>query len=162
MHGRIADIFMMIMKSYKFFLYAAAILPAAVSCDRSVLPGGDGGSDEVTGKIDIRTAVGPIVKSPQLGQDGSGNFVSGDMFRLTVSGEGFDDISEIYTVEETELFWSDLELPDNSGTVYFQDVILIRMPFQTAVSVLTCRQTARRIFCLPRLFRWRTRRRRWS
>ena len=37
------------MKSYKFILYAAvAILPAAVSCDRSVLPGGDGGSDEVT------------------------------------------------------------------------------------------------------------------
>ena len=63
MPGRIADILfdidiMMIMKSYKFFLYAAAILPAAVSCDRSVLPGGDGGSDEVTGKIDIRTAVG--------------------------------------------------------------------------------------------------------
>ncbi|MBO8445876.1 MAG: fimbrillin family protein [Bacteroidetes bacterium] len=120
------------MKSYKFFLYAAAILPAAVSCDRSVLPGGDGGSDEVevTGKIDIRTAVGPIVKSPQLGQDGSGNFVSGDMFRLTVSGEAFDDISEIYTVGETELFWSDLELPDNSGTVYFSGCY----PVQDAVS----------------------------
>ena len=135
MPGRIADILfdidiMMIMKSYKFFLYAAAILPAAVSCDRSVLPGGDGGSDEVTGKIDIRTAVGPIVKSPQLGQDGSGNFVSGDMFRLTVSGEGFDDISEIYTVGETELFWSDLELPDNSGTVYFSGCY----PDQDAVS----------------------------
>ena len=67
-------------------------------------PAGTAASDEVTGKIDIRTAVGPIVKSPQLGQDGSGNFVSGDMFRLTVSGEGFDDISEIYTVGETELF----------------------------------------------------------
>lgn len=135
MPGRIADILfdidiMMIMKSYKFFLYAAAILPAAVSCDRSVLPGGDGGSDEVTGKIDIRTAVGPIVRSPQLGQDGSGNFVSGDMFRLTVSGEGFDDISEIYTVGETELFWSDLELPDNSGTVYFSGCY----PDQDAVS----------------------------
>ena len=85
---------------------------------------------EVTGKIDIRTAVGPIVKSPQLGQDGSGNFVSGDMFRLTVSGEGFDDISEIYTVGETELFWSDLGLPDNSGTVYFSGCY----PDQDAVS----------------------------
>lgn len=70
------------------------------------------------------------MKSPQLGQDGSGNFVSGDMFRLTVSGEGFDDISEIYTVGETELFWSDLELPDNSGTVYFSGCY----PDQDAVS----------------------------
>ena len=52
------------------------------------------------------------------------------MFRLTVSGEGFDDISEIYTVGETELFWSDLELPDNSGTVYFSGCY----PDQDAVS----------------------------
>ena len=81
--GRIADILfdmdiMMIMKSYKFFLYAAAaVLPAAVSCNKSFLPAGDAGNGEVTGKINIRTTVGPIVKAPELGQDGSGNFIGG-------------------------------------------------------------------------------------
>ena len=141
MHGRIADILfdmdiMMIMKSYKFFLYAAAILPAAISCDRSVLPGGDGGSDEVevTGKIDIRTAVGPIVKAPQLGEDGSGNFIDGDVFSLTVSGDGFEVIRD-YTVGGTELFWSDMGLPENPGTVRFAGCY----PAQEAASGDGCR-----------------------
>ena len=141
MPGRIADILfdmdiMMIMKSYKFFLYAAAILPAAISCDRSVLPGGDGGSDEVevTGKIDIRTAVGPIVKAPQLGEDGSGNFIDGDVFSLTVSGDGFEVIRD-YTVGGTELFWSDLGLPENPGTVRFAGCY----PAQEAASGDGCR-----------------------
>ena len=152
--GRIADILfdmdiMMIMKSYKFFLYAAAaVLPAAVSCNKSFLPAGDAGNGEVTGKINIRTTVGPIVKAevtgkinirttvgpivkaPELGQDGSGNFIGGDVFRLTVSGEGFDDIRKNYTVGETELSWSDLELPANPGTVYFSGCY----PAQDAVS----------------------------
>ena len=123
------------MKSYKFILYAAvAILPAAVSCDRSVLPGGDGGSDEVTGKIDIRTAVGPIVKAPQLGEDGSGNFIDGDVFSLTVSGDGFEVIRD-YTVGGTELFWSDLGLPENPGTVRFAGCY----PAQEAASGDGCR-----------------------
>ena len=136
MPGRIADILfdmdiMMIMKSYKFFLYAAAaVLPAAVSCNKSFLPAGDAGNGEVTGKINIRTTVGPIVKAPELGQDGSGNFIGGDVFRLTVSGEGFDDIRKNYTVGETELSWSDLELPANPGTVYFSGCY----PAQDAVS----------------------------
>ena len=123
------------MKSYKFILYAAvAILPAAVSCDRSVLPGGDGGSDEVTGKIDIRTAVGPIVKAPQLGEDGSGNFIDGDVFSLTVSGDRFEVIRD-YTVGGTELFWSDLGLPENPGTVRFAGCY----PAQEAASGDGCR-----------------------
>ena len=119
------------MKSYKFLLYAvAAVLPAAVSCNKSFLPAGDAGNGEVTGKINIRTTVGLFVKAPELGQDGSGNFIGGDVFRLTVSGEGFDDIRKNYTVGETELSWSDLELPANPGTVYFSGCY----PAQNAVS----------------------------
>ena len=109
------------MKSYKFLLYAvAAVLPAAVSCNKTVIPAGNSGNGEVTtGKINIRTTVSPIVKAPELGEDGSGNFISGDVFQLSVSGAGFDDIRKNYTVGETELSWSDLELPANPGTVYF-------------------------------------------
>ena len=88
----------------------------------------------MTGKIDIRTAVGPIVKAPQLGEDGSGNFIDGDVFSLTVSGDGFEVIRD-YTVGGTELFWSDLGLPENPGTVRFAGCY----PAQEAASGDGCR-----------------------
>ena len=71
-------------------------------------------------KLEIRTDIAAVTKAPQLNDDGSGAFVSGDAFTvlshhpLTETASTFD-----YHVGTTEMYWQNLHLPSEQGTVNF-------------------------------------------
>lgn len=70
-------------------------------------------------RINIRTSIDALTKSPQLDENGKGNFSDGDILTVTISGEGFKEMDKEYVTGSTELWWADLNLPEETEDVYF-------------------------------------------
>lgn len=102
---------------YKTLLGTALLAAIALaSCSKSSIHGGKPDGDDR--EIRLRTSISALTKTPDLGQDGSGNFSSGDVFSLGVYGESAAPVYVDYTVGKTVLYWDGLGLTEG-GKVSF-------------------------------------------
>lgn len=68
--------------------------------------------------IEIVTNVAPLSRVPDLGEDGSGNFVKDDVLSIFVAGK-MNTVHTTYTLGTTSLSWSGLKLPGDISEVTF-------------------------------------------
>lgn len=107
------------MRIFKLIPAAAGIVFMAMASSCGKVSVGEGTGMQATARINIRTSIDALAKSPQLDDDGKGNFSEGDAFTVTISGTGFENINREYVTGSTELLWSDLNLPEQTEEVYF-------------------------------------------
>ena len=71
-------------------------------------------------KLEIRADIAAMTKAPQLNEDGSGAFASGDAFTVLSHHPISEATSTFdYQVGATEMYWQNLNLPSDQGTVDF-------------------------------------------
>lgn len=87
-------------KRTMWVLLAAAMLTAC---------GKDDDTNYDNGRIELRTGIEALTRSPQLDGTGAGNFQAGDVFTLTLS-DGSKSVQKTYTVGSTTLYWQELEV----------------------------------------------------
>ena len=70
--------------------------------------------------FEIRANIASVTKAPQLNEDGSGNFVSGDSFTV-LSHHAISQTTSTfeYQVGTTQMYWRNLQLPSYEGSVDF-------------------------------------------
>lgn len=95
-----------------YVLLMAGVL--AASCSKKEVEMPQEGKD----LIEIVTNVAPQTRVPNLGQDGSGNFVQGDVLSVFVSGN-MNTIHTTYTLGTTSMTWSGLKLAGDVSEVTF-------------------------------------------
>lgn len=98
----------------RVFLYVwIAVGIMAVSCSK------DTSDNKSDGIIRIVANVAAQVRSPQLDEDGSGNFADGDMLSVFVTGSSLKPISASYEYGSDAFTWSSLRLPGEISNVTF-------------------------------------------
>lgn len=95
-----------------YVLLMAGLL--AASCSKKDVETPQVGNDV----IKIVTNVAPLSRVPNLGEDGSGNFVKDDVLSIFVAGS-MNTIHTTYTLGTTSLSWSGLNLPGGVSEVTF-------------------------------------------
>ena len=100
-------------KTYCTLIASILLLPAG--CDK-------GGEAPVTGgskKIGIITSISAegVMRSPQLGEDGSGNFSTGDVFSLMAISESGDKTMTDYKTGSTVLYWDDIAMGQGDRSI---------------------------------------------
>lgn len=93
-------------KRTMWMLLAVSMLTA---CDQ------DNDTNYDNGRIELRTGIEALTRSPQLNGTGAGNFQAGDAFTLTLS-DGSKSVQKTYTVGSTTLYWQELEVTGDEVT----------------------------------------------
>ena len=93
-------------KRTMWVLLSAAMLTAC---------GKDDDTNYDNGRIELRTGIEALTRSPQLDGTGAGNFQAGDAFTLTLS-DGSKSVQKTYTVGSTTLYWQELEVTGDEVT----------------------------------------------
>ncbi len=104
---------------YYILLLAMAIL-VTVGCNNDDKPSLNPNKKiEFKTSIATETAITSIMKSPQLDQNGKGNFTNGDTFSLQISAQSGEVTVLRYTIEETDLYWKDININSEDKAVDF-------------------------------------------
>lgn len=69
--------------------------------------------------INLKTAVAPLTRVPQLNDDGSGNFNTGDVISVFVDANNQKTIKADYAQGSSFITWDDLNLPAGTHEVTF-------------------------------------------
>lgn len=91
----------------KILLFAMATV-AFASCEKNI-------ETSTRSQIDLLTGIEGMSRTPQLDGNGNGNFVTGDIFTLTVAAST-KQVHKNYAVGETTLYWQDLGIEDSKVT----------------------------------------------
>lgn len=70
--------------------------------------------------ISFNPGIKALTRSPQLEEDGSGSFSTGDTFTLYAHDNAEDFATFDYTIGTTELLWKNLTVATENGTVHFE------------------------------------------
>lgn len=70
--------------------------------------------------ISFTPGIKALTRSPQLEEDGSGSFSTGDTFTLYAHDNAEDFATFDYTIGTTELLWKNLTVATENGTVHFE------------------------------------------
>lgn len=101
------------MKTLRHIIVVAAAALIATGCNKEeAIPATDQ-------RIDILTAIEPLTKAPQLGEDGSGEFSTGDVISLMVGNRNGGSFVSEYRIGESELYWSDFGMSFDKGQADF-------------------------------------------